>query len=415
MRSPKFFRFFVLIVGLILALGPGDLVPASAEGTIRPQRLAVYYGAPSRVNTAYGNVKTAAAAFAQYDVVIFNQGLEEQTHSDHARTMEIIDMLHQDYDTKVFGYLDGVSWKSSWSITGIPEATWNEHSQMWREMGVDGIFIDRFGYDWGVTRGAQNTMLDAVHDAGLDAFVNSWFIDHTFSDKPDSRYRWGNPGRVPSHIRSTDRYLLESFVIIEGGYDVCDQPQGDSWLEKADKAFAYRQTFGSAIWTMTTANQLGAGDGSPADIEAKLDYAWYATTMYGFDGFGWTEPQFSASGHALNLLPWRPRPNPNMPDGVGATFLDDVQHNGNVHTRSTDTGRFQVICEDAERHEASFCSVGRYDMNGDGMVDLDDVNIVLAASIYYNTPYDPMFDLVPDGVIDIADISEIILHFGESC
>ena len=297
----------------------------------------------------------------------------------------------------------------------MPEANWNAHLEMWKATGADGILTDRFGYDWEITRGAQNTMLDAIHNAGLDAFVNSWFIDHTFSNMPDTRYPWGNPGHVPSHIRSTDMYLLESFTIIEGRYDVCHQPLGDSWLEKADKAASYQKTFDSKMWAMTTADQLGAADAGLSDVEAKLEYAWYATTMYGFDGFGWAEPQFSASGYSQNLLPWHPRPDPNMPDGVGSTFLEDVQHEGDVHTRSTDIGRFQVICEEDARHEASFCSLENYDVNGDGFVDLDDVNAVILASIYHNAPFDPVFDYVPDGVIDIADITDVAVHFGEGC
>ncbi len=384
MRRARFTPILAAALFLILMAANTTSTYAADDGPIPPKSLAVYYGIPSRVNTGYVNVDAAAAVFGQYDVVVFNQGLEEQNHGDHTRTQQIIDILHRDYDTKVYGYLDGVAWRSSWSLTGIPVANWNAHLEMWKEMGVDGIFIDRFGYDWEITRGAQNTMLEAVHTAGLNAFVNSWFIDHTFSSMPDTRYPWGNPGRVPSKIRSTDMYMLESFTITEGRYDVCDQPQGDSWLEKADKAFIYHQSFGSEMWTMTTSDQLGAASTAPSDIEAKLEYAWYATTLYGFDGFGWTEPQFSASGTSKNLMPWRPRPNPNPPYGVGATFLEDVQHNGDVHTRPTDLGRFEVVCEDGGRHEALFYSQGRYDINGDCIVDLDDVNAVVLASIFHN-------------------------------
>ncbi len=57
----------------------------------------------------------------------------------------------------------------------------------------------------------------------------------------------------------------------------------------------------------------------------------------------------------------------------------------------------------------------RYDFNDDGFIDLDDINIVLFHSIFVNEPYDAQYDIVPDGVIDIADIFEVALYFGTSC
>ena len=57
----------------------------------------------------------------------------------------------------------------------------------------------------------------------------------------------------------------------------------------------------------------------------------------------------------------------------------------------------------------------KYDLNQDGFIDLDDINLVLYNSIFVNEPYNPMYDLIPDGIVDIADIFEVAVHFGESC
>ena len=137
---------------------------------------------------------------------------------------------------------------------------------------------------------------------------------------------------------------------------MCYRSYGDSWLTKAEKAFHYHQVFGTEMWTMTTANRLTAASlaATQDEIDPRLSYAWYATALYGFQGFGWTEPYFSATGAAQNYLPWRARPSPNLPAGTGAEFLNDVQHLGDLHTRDTDVGQFRLICSASGTRSAAF-------------------------------------------------------------
>ena len=56
-----------------------------------------------------------------------------------------------------------------------------------------------------------------------------------------------------------------------------------------------------------------------------------------------------------------------------------------------------------------------YDFNNDGFIDIDDINIAIEHSIFNNAPYDPTYDVVPDGIIDIADIFAVASHFGQTC
>ncbi len=343
---PPVFLWLVLL--LMLSAGPAE------AGQLDPARLAVYYGWPSLVNGSNYNTAAATAVFGQYQVVVFGQGLEQTTHGDHANTIQIIQMLHQNYGTRVFGYMNA----EEWSLYGAIPANWVARIDMWAAMGVNGIFVDRFSYDWMITREMQSGMLDAIHSRGLPAFVNGWFIDNVFSSQPDPMFKDANPLGWPSHMLATDMYLLESFTIYQGWYDVCAQPyeDADSWIEKADKAFVYHQTFGSEMWTMTTANQLTAVSAAAVEetIDPRLSYAWHATAVYGFEGMGWTEPSFSATGAYLNLLPWRTRPSPNPPVGSGAQFQNDVQHLVPLHTRDTDVGQYRVVCGPADTRTAEF-------------------------------------------------------------
>ena len=346
-----------VVVALALWLG---VAPRVVAGPLDPGDLAIYYGYPSLVNGVGFDTASAAAVFGAYDTVVFSGGLEEPGHRDHNRTAEIIGRLHTGYTTRVFGYIDAPAWSNRWSATGDAAADWVAHADMWRAMGVDGVFVDRFGYDWGVTRPMQNAMLDAIHERGLRAFVNSWYIDHTFSRTPDIAYPWGNPAGVSSHIQATDLYMLESFTVAEGRYVPCAYANAESWLQKADKALRYGREFGVEMWTLTTADALSpvAAAAASLDVDPRLSYAWHATAMYGFDGFGWAEPQFSASGATANLLPWRPRPEPNAPSDSGTRFLGEVVHGIDTHRRDTDMGQFRVVCSGPSIRPAEFVSNG---------------------------------------------------------
>ena len=57
----------------------------------------------------------------------------------------------------------------------------------------------------------------------------------------------------------------------------------------------------------------------------------------------------------------------------------------------------------------------RYDLNEDGFIDISDINIEIAHSIFYNAPYNPEYDFNQDGLIDIVDIFVVANHFGETC
>ena len=72
--------------------------------------------------------------------------------------------------------------------------------------------------------------------------------------------------------------------------------------------------------------------------------------------------------------------------------------------------------ENIQRAMERMCpACGRYDLNNDGFIDLDDINLVLFNSIFTGATYDPQYDLVPDGVVDIADVFAVAVHFGEVC
>lgn len=247
--------------------------------------VAHYYGYPSAVNGAAGDVPTAAAVFGAYDVVVFGQGIEDSSHPDHTNTVNIIADSAMS-NTEVFGYIDTVQ-----EIDDIQEKIDN-----WYTMGVKGIFLDKFGYDFGNTRDHQNACVWSIHEKGantLKAYVNAWNPDDVFSSALDPTH---NPNALAPRIESGDIYLLESYQIVQGNY----QTQAD-WRSRSDKVIGYRSSFpGVETYGLTTYD-------SSAFDQSKADYSYNSALLDALEGWGWGEEFFSASGSMADQLPFRSR------------------------------------------------------------------------------------------------------------
>lgn len=279
---------------------------------IIPQKLAIYYSYPSSINLIY-TVDGAVGVFKEYDQVVFGAGLEETTHPDHQNTVNIIN--HPDMaNTAVFGYIDAT----------LDTDVIQDKIDKWYVMGVKGIFLDQFGYDYGLNRSKQRAIIWSVHEKGdkhLSAFVNAWNVDDAFS----SAVGPSNPNGLPPRLGPNDFYLAESFTIINGAYDDADTDANGikDWQDKAAKMNIYKTTYGTKMAAVTT-NDASAFD------QNKMDYAYFSAVLNDFDTFGWGENNFSASDA---LLPFRAR-KPFQ----GSRFDSGVTINGNVYERRTNVG-----------------------------------------------------------------------------
>jgi hypothetical protein len=262
-----------------------------------PARLAIYYGYPSLVNGANGDIAKAVAAFSLYDVVVFGDGLEFTDHqssrtaqgdpAEHQKLVQIIaGMKRLNSGVRIYGYVPLGEYQH------LSDSDIQQRIGLWKQMGVAGIFLDEGSYDFGnVDRARQNKAVNYVHQQGLSAFMNGYFPDHIFSLENDPLYSKGknkNPGHTPPALNATDLYLLESFQIREGAYD--DPAQ---WQDRMKKVLDYRKKYGTQMFAITTA-------GNKSFDAQKLNYGWWSAWMNDLDGFGWGEPNFSASD---NLLP----------------------------------------------------------------------------------------------------------------
>jgi hypothetical protein len=261
-----------------------------------PASLAIYYGYPSLVNGAKGDVEQAGAAFSVYDVVVFGDGLEFPDHqpsriapgdpAEHHKVAQIIAaMKRRNPKIRVFGYVPLGDYQH------LTEEQIQERIRLWKPMGVAGIFLDEGSFDFGiVTRERQNKAVDYVHQQGLYAFMNGYFPDHIFGLENEPLYSKGknkNPNHAAPLLDKRDLYLIESFQIREGAYD--DPVQ---WQERMKKLLDYRTRYGTQLFAITTIGK------QPFDAQ-KLNYGWWSAWLNDLDGFGWGESNFSASDNSL--------------------------------------------------------------------------------------------------------------------
>lgn len=328
--------FASALAALLFAAGCGAVAPPTgaadagggipgddrAPGIRAPERFAFYYGQPSGVNGAAGDTALATRAFADYDIVVLGDGLEEAAHIDHQRTQTIIGALKAS-GTRVFGYVD-LCVMGGQTCTNLPLSEIQARSDRWRAMGAAGVFLDQAGYDYNVPRARLNAAVDHLHDTGLAAFVNAWVPDDIFSPAVNAAL---NPAGAATHLGASDYSLHESFAV-----ELSRFQDPAPLAAKADKELGWKRQLGTKIAVVNTLAQAGGFD------PAMFEYVWWMALTYDFDAMAWGETwAYSAEN---NALPFHPRPAPTSLGGPVDPVV--VDHSSNVYARQTTRGRIEV-------------------------------------------------------------------------
>jgi hypothetical protein len=255
----------------------------------RVAKLLIFYAYPSSINSTYDNQR-AGAIFSQYDLVVFPENAEQPTHLDHYNLVEIIKYIKQ-YNpfTKMFGYIP------TGNRAGIDKCyTVDEiysKAQKWKDLGVHGIFLDEFGFDYNNDRTRQNDILDVVHSLGLIAFVNAWNPDDVFG------------GTTTIHwLNGIDWYLLESFGSVADGTNWY-------WVSSADVFYrAWQVKYQYSDFNINVAGVATVNTDDQAETVYKIMYV--ISTAYGIDAFNVAKAYYYALD--VNLLNI-----PTLPDYAG--------------------------------------------------------------------------------------------------
>jgi hypothetical protein len=242
-------------------------IDASAS-QLRVSPILVYFGNPSAINGA-PSIDEAVKEYLRYDHVIFGSGLDNTANANHANTILIIQKakaIHS--DIKFYGYIDP-------SILSVTTSQLQISINNWKTMGVDGIYCDKFSYDFAVTRTRQNLVLDSIHQNNIVAIVNANNPDQILGSVTDATY---NPNGTVSHIQTGDIYFFEQFGIVATNTPYVDV---NAMFTKINKVYPYRLSTGIKIF----------GTASIADNVAHLtaqsyfDYAHALAILCSLDGF----------------------------------------------------------------------------------------------------------------------------------
>lgn len=307
-------RQLPLFLRAVLSTGALLLVAGAAHALPGPAKLAIYYGYPSLVNGAAGNLAAATAHFASFDVVVLGDGLEHPAHPDHANTAQIIaDLVNG--GTEVYGYVDmGVSTQN------LSIATAQQFVDEWDAIGVTGIFWDDAGYDYGVDRPRQVTLIDYTHAQGLKAFVNAWVPDDIFAFDG-----------VATPMQADDWYLAESSPVANATLVAL----GD-WWAKSQALTTYRTQTSVKIAAVATGNDGPLGWANAAPYRQSL----WAAYLFAWDAFGFTNVQYSSGGPGANRL----LPLPPVATDVGTAYTGlPTMDDPTTFTRTTDNGKITVF------------------------------------------------------------------------
>jgi len=284
-------------------------MPETTAEYSQPKRLLIYYGYPSgwrseTIGWSSNHLKLKAIDIAKnHDIVVFPD-VWHVSHSDHEDTITMIRYMKQyNPNIEIFSYVElgDRSSDTQYSLEEIQIAIDNSYS-----MGYDGIFLDEFGFDYGVSRERMIAAVNMVHAKGMKIMANGWNNVYYFGSKEaydtDDPYQYSKeyPLRLfPENIDDTtdpDNYIIQlpSFIKIYNGS--FDGETARIYSQEIDNNFDnVFLTTGIANSTDGTANTVKIPK-TVGDIKtAALNYTLYIQFV---------ESTFDIDVSTLDPIPW---------------------------------------------------------------------------------------------------------------
>lgn len=249
--------------------------------------LLIYYGYPSLINGSKTK-QDSLEHFRNYAQVVLGDGLQNASHPDHAHSKWLIANLSS---TLFFGYIDLGVYSPHHPMQNLSLVEIGKRAADWKDLGVAGILLDDYGYDFAVTRERQKMAVETLHQLGLRVIANSWDPRHALDSAPCE----GNPKGLPAPLKSGDFYLYESYMINNGEWTHFKQ-----WRAKSNTLARLRKSQREIEILSTTTTRPGVHL-----TQADLEFVYHCAWMEGHQGFAWGEPHFAAGD---NQAPWRTRP-----------------------------------------------------------------------------------------------------------
>lgn len=292
----------------------GDrIAKIEVSSALRASSVLMYLGKPAYINGS-ASVEEAVGHFIKYEHVILGANAEEVSNINHQDALTIIQKAKSLRGVKFYGYID----------MGVAGRTLSEIQvkiNQWRNLGVDGIFCDHFGYDSGISRAKQNQILDSIHQYNMPAMLSAANPDQIFSDVGDATY---NPDWVAPNIEAGDIYFFDSFAVDtrNGVYSSVSL-----LMTKLNKLIAYRNELGISIFATC---YIGISEEKGQEY---YDYAHAFAVLTSLDAFGVSSENDGAITNTARFYDWTPV--------MGSWYASNPQIktlDGKIFTRETSFG-----------------------------------------------------------------------------
>ena len=298
----------------------------------KPLDLLMYYGWLNSFNSADNgwDNELVAQDMARYNLIVLGDGIQDPGHGDYSNSQIIIPRIQAlNPDALIFGYV----------TANQTQTNFESKVDQWEDLGVNGIFMDECGYDYGIDRSEFNTLVDYVHASTADlVMTNAWTTDHiigTVNDPsyPNSTY---NPGLVESHLIEDDWIHLESFPINTTDYSGNDgYESATEWSDRGDTAMGHRDVYGI---NLVAGGIINNDNSNGQDL---FEFGFISACIYALEAYGTSDTNYGASSAAVEF--W------DRPDvkGVGRLWVpsSSVQQDDNdsdVYWRYTDFAKFML-------------------------------------------------------------------------
>jgi hypothetical protein len=267
-------------------LAPG--IQTTSDAGLRS--LFIFYSPPNIINGRFSD-DYAAGIVSRHGDAIFGTGLQDPVNTYHASTLAIIQKVAAlGTNTVIWGYIDIGVTSSNYSLSAL-----QTQIDQWIAMGVGGIFCDLVGYDYGVSRARQNSVINYIHGKGVGAMLNVWNIDDLLAPTIDITY---NPGGTPTTANNTDVLLLESWIVNSDAYTSPYYATFSDIKTRGDKAISYRTSMGIRVYAT---NIYSHSNHTLGELKYMHDYTNAFARVWRFDGSGLAASNFGSTGVDLGV------------------------------------------------------------------------------------------------------------------
>lgn len=246
-----------------------------------------YYGNPLSYMGLLSIPAIADEIASNYKYWVMATGLQNPAHPNYTTTVQIIQAV-RDRGLKVYGNIPIDTTSSNYSVSQI-----STMADQWKTIAVDGIFLDKYGFDGGSTRQRQIDIVTTIRGKSLLICASSYESEEFMTDtlaqtgwaSGDNRYsRWQtqNPLDQASPVQPGDTYVMPEFCYNTSG------PLNFALTQKrAQTASSLCKSKQVSFWTQTTFGESSPGTVNPVvlgnlnTLEMSGDYI--SATAYLFD------------------------------------------------------------------------------------------------------------------------------------